>query len=99
MSNGSEQRLIAIEDRIAEIRERASQDRRDFLTLQTTVADLADIVRLHHQALVADRQEIREIQTQVRDMQVSISEMLTEIRGIQTENQRMLRYLFGENNN
>lgn len=104
--NSVDQRLTEVESQITDIRSRMQTDSQLFGSLQLTVAELADIARLHQQALrivqrdaEADRAQMREMQTQIRDMQSEIREILIDIRGIQTENQRILRHLFGERDN
>lgn len=106
-SNGNtiDQRLTEVESQITDIRSRMQTDSQLFGSLQLTVAELADIARLHQQALravqrdaEADRAQMREMQTEIRDMRSEIREILIDIRGIQTENQRILNHLFGQQN-
>ena len=100
-SNGNsiDQRLTEVESQITDIRSRMQTDSQLFGSLQITVAELADIARLHQQALRAIQRDAEADRAQMREMQSEIREMLIDIRGIQTENQRILNHLFGEGNN
>jgi chromosome segregation ATPase len=64
--------------------------------LQSTVAELAEIARLHQQALRINEHNAEQDRLFMREMQTEVRELQTEIRGIQTENQRILQYLFGQ---
>ena len=97
--NTIDQRLTEVENQITDIRSRMQTDSQLFGSLQITVAELADIARLHQQALRVIQRDAEADRAQMREMQSEIREMLIDIRGIQTENQRILRHLFGENNN
>ncbi|BAZ16568.1 hypothetical protein NIES4071_84450 [Calothrix sp. NIES-4071] len=57
--------------------------------LQGTVAELVEIARLHQQALRISERNAE----QDRDV---TRQLLTQMRGIQTENQRILGHLFGQ---
>lgn len=96
--NTIDQRLTEVENQITDIRSRMQTDSQLFGSLQLTVAELADIARLHQQALRVIQRDAEADRAQMREMQSEIREMLIDIRGIQTENQRILRHLFGEGN-
>ncbi|MFB2835324.1 hypothetical protein [Floridanema evergladense] len=59
---------------------------------QSHVSQLAVTMVQFAQNAEADRTQMREMQGQIREIQI-------DIRGMQTENQRILRHLFGEGNN
>lgn len=96
--NTIDQRLTEVESQITDIRSRMQTDSQLFGSLQITVAELADIARLHQQALRAVQRDAEADRAQMREMQSEIREMLIDIRGIQTENQRILNHLFGQQN-
>lgn len=96
--NTIDQRLTEVESQITDIRSRMQTDSQLFGSLQITVAELAYIARLHQQALRAVQRDAEADRAQMREMQSEIREMLIDIRGIQTENQRILNHLFGQQN-
>ncbi len=98
-NNSIDERLTNVESQITDIRSRMETDSRAFISLQMTVAELADIARLHQQALRMIQRDAEVDRVQMREMQIQMREMLVDIRGIQVENQRILRHLFGEANN
>ncbi|HEY9298926.1 MAG TPA: hypothetical protein VIQ31_21730 [Phormidium sp.] len=97
--NSIDQRLTEVESQITDIRSRMQTDSQLFGSLQITVAELADIARLHQQALRVVQRDAEADRAQMREMQLEIREILIDIRGIQTENQRILNHLFGEPQN
>ncbi|OKH30031.1 hypothetical protein NIES2119_31645 [[Phormidium ambiguum] IAM M-71] len=96
--NSIDQRLTEVEGQITDIRSRMQTDSQLFGSLQLTVAELADIARLHQQALRVIQRDAEADRAQMREMQAEIREILIDIRGIQTENQRILNHLFGQQN-
>lgn len=92
-SNGSsiEQRLTEIENQITFIRAQMETNGRYILSLPTVSSQLLAIASLHQQALRVAQLNAEAHRAQMREMQA-------EIRGIQTENQQILNYLFGQQN-
>lgn len=74
---------------IGDFVEEMQQDRVIIREMQSEVLEIQSEVR-------EMQSDIREIQLEVRDIRSDIREIQAEIRGLQIENQRMLQYLFGQ---
>jgi hypothetical protein len=81
--------LDLIRTQMRQVREETRFNSQTVSQLQSTVAELAEIARLHQQALRITERNAELDRTFIRELQ-------TEVRGIQTENQRILEYLFGQ---
>jgi archaellum component FlaC len=79
-----------------QVREETRFNSQTVSQLQSTVAELAEIARLHQQALRINERNAQQDRIFMREIQTEVRELQTEIRGIQTENQRILQYLFGQ---
>lgn len=95
-SDNIDERLDTLGDELDQLRTEMRQVRDEtrynsqtISRLQGTVAELVEIARLHQQALrISERnaEQDREVTRQ----------LLAEMRGIRTENQRILEHLFGQ---
>lgn len=83
--------LDQLRTEMRQVREETRYNSQTISRLQGTVVELVEIARLHQQALrISDRnaEQDREVTHQ----------LLIEMRGIRTENQRILEHLFGQQN-
>jgi chromosome segregation ATPase len=81
-------RLESLSEALTEFREQLEENTGAITTLQRLTSELLEIARLHQQAL-------RVSQVGAEADRAAIREMQAEVRGIQTENRRILDHLFG----
>lgn len=87
-----EERLEQMAEEIGQIRAELGEDKRAIANLQRVSSELLDIARLHQQALRISQQNADADRAVIRDLQ-------SQVRGIQTENQRIWEYLLGQQRN
>ncbi|WP_017714731.1 hypothetical protein [Kamptonema formosum] len=96
MSDGTETRLDALEERIGQIEARLSAHDGSIESLARMAAELLRGLR---QSASEDRAILRELQNSANEDRALIREIQSEVRGLQVENRQILDYLFQQRNN
>ncbi|WP_204106755.1 MULTISPECIES: hypothetical protein [Spirulina sp. CCY15215] len=93
-----DRRLEEMAQEIAECRTGQQENTNSLEELRHLTSELADIARLHQQALRLSQQREIEDRTDIREMQSEMREMQLEMRGLQVENRRILDILLNQQN-